>query len=161
MMLVAYFSASGRTARLAQTIAQATQADLYEIRPAQPYTSADLNWHDAHSRSSVEMKDPACRTAIAGDLPDLSRYDTIFVGFPIWWYQAPRIVETFVASCDFSGKTVIPFATSGGSGMGRTQEILQKACPATASWLPGRRLDSGASLDVVRKWLKEMKIIAP
>lgn len=161
MMLVAYFSASGRTARLAQTIAQAAQADLYEIRPAQPYTSADLNWHDAHSRSSVEMKDPACRPAIAGDLPDLSRYDTIFVGFPIWWYQAPRIVETFVASCDFSGKTVIPFATSGGSGMGRTQEILQKACPATASWLPGRCLDSGASLDVVRKWLKEMKIIAP
>lgn len=84
MMLVAYFSASGRTARLAQTIAQAAQADLYEIRPAQPYTSADLNWHDAHSRSSVEMKDPACRPAIAGDLPDLSRYDTIFVGFPIW-----------------------------------------------------------------------------
>lgn len=82
MMLVAYFSASGRTARLAQTIAQAAQADLYEIRPAQPYTSADLNWHDAHSRSSVEMKDPACRPAIAGDLPDLSRYDTIFVGFP-------------------------------------------------------------------------------
>lgn len=137
------------------------KADLYEIRPAQPYTSADLNWHDAHSRSSVEMKDPACRPAIAGDLPDLSRYDTIFVGFPIWWYQAPRIVETFVASCDFLGKTVIPFATSGGSGMGRTQEILQKACPATASWLPGRCLDSSASLDVVRKWLKEMKIIAP
>ena len=161
MMLVAYFSASGRTARLAQTIAQAAQADLYEIRPAQPYTSADLNWHDAHSRSSVEMKDPACRPAIAGDLPDLSRYDTIFVGFPIWWYQAPRIVETFIASCDFSGKTVIPFATSGGSGMGRTQEILQKACPATAGSLPRRRRESGARVDGVREWLKEMKIIAP
>ena len=159
--LVAYFSASGVTQRAAKALAEAAGADLYQIKPAVPYTSADLNWHDAHSRSSVEMKDPACRPAIAGDLPDLSRYDTILVGFPIWWYQAPRIVETFVASCDFSGKTVIPFATSGGSGMGRTQEILQKACPATASWLPGRRLDSGASLDVVREWLKEMKIIAP
>lgn len=129
MMLVAYFSASGRTARLAQTIAQAAQADLYEIRPAQPYTSADLNWHDAHSRSSVEMKDPACRPAIAGDLPDLSRYDTIFVGFPIWWYQAPRIVETFVASCGFSGKTVIPFATSGGSGHGPYSGDFAKGLP--------------------------------
>lgn len=128
MMLVAYFSASGRTARLAQTIAQAAQADLYEIRPAQPYTSADLNWHDAHSRSSVEMKDPACRPAIAGDLPDLSRYDTILVGFPIWWYQAPRIVETFVASCDFSGKTVIPFATSGEAAWA----VLRRFCKRPA-----------------------------
>ena len=139
MMLVAYFSASGRTARLAQTIAQATQADLYEIRPAQPYTSADLNWHDAHSRSSVEMKDPACRPAIAGDLPDLSRYDTIFVGFPIWWYVEPRIVDTFLESYDFSGKTVIPFATSGGSGIERSESSLKAHCPA-ANWKPGKRL---------------------
>lgn len=109
MILVAYFSASGETARLAKTIAQATGADLYEIRPAQPYTAADLNWHDNQSRSSVEMKNPACRPAIAGGAPDLTAYDTVFVGFPIWWYQATRIIETFLASCDFSGKRVVPF----------------------------------------------------
>ena len=159
-ILVAYFSASGETARLAKTLAGVIGGDLFEIRPQTAYTAADLDWNNAKSRSSVEMNDPKSRPAMA-ETPRLAGYDTVFVGFPIWWYQAPRIVETFIASCDFSGKTVIPFATSGGSGMGRTQEILQKACPATASWLPGRRLDSGASLDVVRKWLKEMKIIAP
>lgn len=158
MILVAYFSASGETARLARTLAQAAQADLYEIRPAQAYTAADLNWHDRQSRSSVEMKEPSCRPAIAGALPEISRYDTIFMGFPIWWYQAPRIIETFLASADFTGKTLIPFATSGGSGMGRTQEILQKSCSPQAHWLPGKRLDSGASLDTVRNWLKELKM---
>lgn len=156
--LVAYFSASGETARLAKTLARAAQADLYEIRPAQPYTAADLNWHDNQSRSSVEMKDPACRPAIAGDAPDLTAYDTVFVGFPIWWYQAPRIIETFLASCDFSGKRVVPFATSGGSGMGRTEEILQKACPSKVRWLPGRRLDSRASLDTLHNWLQALQI---
>ena len=155
MMLVAYFSASGRTARLAQTIAQAAQADLYEIRPAQPYTSADLNWHDAHSRSSVEMKDPACRPAIAGDLPDLSRYDTIFVGFPIWWYQAPRIIETFLESYDLSGKTIVPFCTSGGSGMGG-EDILKAACSKDTKWLPGKRLSSRESAASVQKWVESL-----
>ena len=156
--LVAYFSASGETARLAQTIAQAAGADLHEIRPAQPYTAADLNWHDDQSRSYVEMRDPACRPAIAGDAPDLTAYDTVFLGFPIWWYQAPRIIETFLASCDFSGKRVVPFATSGGSGMGRTEEILQKSCPTKAVFLPGRRFDSGASLDAIRNWLNTLEL---
>ena len=158
MMLVAYFSASGETARLAQTIAQAAGADLYEIRPETPYTAADLNWHDDQSRSSVEMKDPACRPAIAGEAPDLTDYDTVFVGFPIWWYQAPRIIETFLASADFSGKRVVPFATSGGSGMGRTEEILQKSCPTKAVFLPGRRLSSGANLGTIRSWLKTLEL---
>lgn len=157
-ILVAYFSASGQTARLARTIAQTAGADLYEIRPAQAYTAADLNWHDPASRSSVEMKDPACRPPMAGELPDLTRYDAVFVGFPIWWYEAPRIVETFLASCDLAGKTVIPFATSGGSGLGRTEEILQRACPAEARWLPGRRLSSGAGPDAIRSWLQALNL---
>ena len=158
MMLVAYFSASGETARLAKTIAQAAGADLYEIRPETPYTAADLNWHDDQSRSSVEMKDPACRPAIAGEVPDLTAYDTVFVGFPIWWYQAPRIIETFLASADFSGKRVVPFATSGGSGMGRTEEILQKSCPTKAVFLPGRRLSSTANLGAIRNWLNTLEL---
>ena len=156
--LVAYFSASGETARLAQTLAQAARADLYEIRPAQPYTAADLDWHNDQSRSCVERKDPACRPALAGSMPDLAAYDTVFVGFPIWWYQAPRIIETFLESGDFAGKTVIPFATSGGSGMGHTQEILQKSCSAQTNWLPGRRLASNASLGAIRNWLNGLEL---
>ena len=158
MILVAYFSATGETARLAGTLARAAEADLYEIRPEQPYTTAELNWHDERSRTSAEMRDAPCRPGIAGELPDLTRYDTVFVGFPIWWYQAPRIIETFLASCDFSGKRVVPFATSGGSGMGRTEEILKKSCPTKAVFLPGRRFDSGASLDAIRNWLNTLEL---
>ena len=128
--LIAYFSASGSTAKLANTLAQATGGDLYEIRPAVPYTSADLNWNNKNSRSSVEMNDKAARPAIAAPAADVAKYDTIFVGFPIWWYEAPRIIQTFLESSDFSGKTVIPFATSGGSDLGKTASILQKSCPA-------------------------------
>ena len=116
-ILVAYFSASGETARLAKTLAGVTGGDLFEIRPQTAYTAADLDWNNAKSRSSVEMNDPKSRPAMA-ETPWLAGYDTVFVGFPIWWYQAPRIIETFLESYDFSGKTVIPFATSGGSGMG-------------------------------------------
>ena len=158
MILVAYFSASGETARLAKTIAQAAGADLHEIRPEQPYTAADLNWHDNQSRSSVEMRDPACRPAIAGKALDLTAYDTVFVGFPIWWYQAPRIIETFLASCDFSGKRVVPFATSGGSGMGRTEDILQQSCPTKAVFLPGKRLSSSANLGEICSWLNTLEL---
>lgn len=156
--LVAYFSATGETGRLAGTLARVAQADLYQIRPVQPYTAADLNWHDPASRSSVEMKDPACRPTIVDDMPDLSRYEAVFVGFPIWWYQAPRIIETFLESADFSGKTVIPFATSGGSGLGHTREILQKACSSRARWLPGRRLNSSESPASLRIWLNELNL---
>ena len=160
-ILVAYFSASGQTARLARTIAQAAQADLYEIRPAQPYTASDLNWRDPSSRSSVEMKDAACRPPLAGEAPDLAGYDTVFVGFPIWWYQAPRIIETFLSSCDFSGRRVVPFATSGGSGLGHTEKILKKTCPAKAIFMPGRRLSSGASLGEIRNWLNGLALDKP
>lgn len=151
MILVAYFSATGETARLAGTLARAAQADLYEIRPEHPYTAADLNWHDERSRSSVEMKDPACRPGIAGELPDLTRYDTVFVGFPIWWYTAPRIIQSFLESHDFAGKRVVPFATSGGSGLGRTAEALRASCPS-AEVLPGRLLNGGSSDGELKKW---------
>ena len=143
-ILIAYFSASGVTAQAAREIAQATGGDLYEIVPAQPYTQADLNWMDKKSRSSVEMNDPACRPAIAAPAEHMEQYDTLFVGFPIWWYVEPRIVDTFLESYDFSGKTLIPFATSGGSGIGKAEKSLQAHCPK-ASWKRGRLVNSGAA----------------
>lgn len=155
--LIAYFSASGETARLAETLAAVTGGDLYEIEPAQPYTAADLDWNDKGSRSTLEMKDPASRPAIGGRAADVSRYDTVFVGFPIWWYEAPRIIHTFLEGHDFSGKTVIPFATSGGSGLGRTGDVLKKTCPA-ARFLPGVRLSSRATADQVSAWVKSLGV---
>lgn len=143
--LVAYFSASGTTAHTAKEIAQAVDADLYEIRPAQPYTAADLDWNDKRSRSTVEMNDPACRPEIAGAVENMEQYDTIFVGFPIWWYVEPRIVDTFLESYDFSGKTVIPFATSGGSGIGRAEKSLREHCPK-ANWKQGKLVNSGSGV---------------
>ena len=129
-ILIAYFSASGVTARTAKEMAKAAGADLYEICPAEPYTAADLNWMDQKSRSTLEMNDPACRPAIAAPAADLDQYDTVFVGFPIWWYVEPRIVDTFLERYDFSGKTVIPFATSGGSGMPYAERHLHGQYPA-------------------------------
>ena len=142
--LVAYFSASGVTARAAKQIAEAVGADLYEIRPAEPYTSADLNWMDRKSRSTIEMNDPACRPAIAEPVERMEQYDTVFVGFPVWWYVEPRIVDTFLEGYDFSGKTLIPFATSGGSGIGKAEKSLQDHCPAS-SWKRGKLVNSGAA----------------
>ena len=156
-ILIAYFSASGVTARTAKEMAKAAGADLYEICPAEPYTAADLNWMDQKSRSTLEMNDPACRPAIAAPAADLDQYDTVFVGFPIWWYVEPRIVDTFLERSDFSGKTVIPFATSGGSGMGKTAEILRKCCPG-AKMDAGRRLSSRESAASVRKWVESLGI---
>ena len=129
-ILVAYFSASGVTARAAQAIAAAVGGDLYEIAPAQPYTAADLNWNNQQSRSSLEMNDPACRPALATHVDHMDQYDTVFVGFPIWWGVEPRVVDTFLESRDLTGKTVIPFATSGGSGMPYAQRHLQGLYPA-------------------------------
>ena len=144
-ILVAYFSASGTTARVAEEIASAIGADLYEICPEVPYSSADLNWMDKKSRSSVEMNDPSSRPAIAAPVQDMEQYDTVFIGFPVWWYVEPRIVDTFLESYDFSGKTLIPFATSGGSGIEQALRSLQNHCPA-ASWAKGRLLNrSGAA----------------
>ncbi len=139
--LVAFFSASGTTKKAAERLAKAVGADLFEIKPAIPYSSADLNWMDKKSRSSVEMNDPASRPEIAGSLSNMADYDTIFIGFPIWWYVAPHIINTFVESYDFSGKTLVPFATSGGSGMGKTVDELKNLCP-NADWEAGKMMNS-------------------
>lgn len=139
-VLVAYFSASGVTARTAKEMADATGADLYEIRPAVAYTSADLNWMDKKSRSTLEMNDPDCRPEIAEPVKNMDQYDTVFVGFPVWWYVEPKIVDTFLESYDFSGKTVIPFATSGGSGISKAEKSVQAHCK-------GARFKSGKLLN--------------
>ena len=148
--LVAYFSASGTTKKAAERLAKAAGADLFEIKPTIPYTSADLNWMDKKSRSSVEMNDPDSRPEIAETMPNMADYDTVFIGFPIWWYVAPHIIHTFLESCDFSGKTLVPFATSGGSGMGKTVDELRKLCP-NADWKAGK-LVNGASDQALAAW---------
>ena len=148
--LVAYFSASGVTKKLAQTLADAIGADLFAIEPKVPYTRADLNWMDKQSRSTIEMQNPASRPEIAGTCANIADYDTVFVGFPIWWYVEPRIVDTFLERSDFSGKTVIPFATSGGSGMGRTVDELRKLCP-NANWKAGKMVN-GVSDKALADW---------
>ena len=152
-ILVAYFSASGVTARAAREMAQAVGADLYEIRPAEPYTDADLNWMDKKSRSTVEMQDPACRPAIAEPVEGMDQYNTVFVGFPIWWYVEPRIVDTFLERYDFSGKTLIPFATSGGSGIGKAEQSLKAHCPK-AVWKKGQLLNGSGAGDWAKRALK-------
>ena len=149
--LVAYFSASGTTKEAAKRLAKAAGADLFEIRPAIPYTSADLNWMDKKSRSSVEMNDPDSRPEIADTVPNMADYDTVFIGFPIWWYVAPHIIHTFVESYDFDRKTLVPFATSGGSGMGKTVDELRKLCP-NADWKAGK-LMSGISDQALAAWV--------
>ena len=148
--LVAYFSASGTTKEAAKRLAKAAGADLFEIKPTIPYTSADLNWMDKESRSSVEMNDPDSRPEIAETMPNMADYDTVFIGFPIWWYVAPHIIHTFLESCDFSGKTLVPFATSGGSSMGKTVDELRKLCP-NADWKAGK-LVNGASDQALAAW---------
>lgn len=150
--LVAYFSASGVTKNAAEHLAKAAGADLFEIKPAVPYTSADLDWTNKKSRSSVEMSDSASRPEIAEQLSGMEDYDTIFIGFPIWWYVAPTIISTFVENYDFSGKTIIPFATSGGSGMGKTVEVLSALCPS-ANWQKGKMLNR-ISYRELEDWVK-------
>ena len=155
--LVAFFSASGVTAALAQRLSRAAGADLFEIKPAVPYTSADLDWTNASSRSSVEMKNPTSRPEIAEKLPSMADYDVVFLGFPIWWYVAPTIINTFLESYDFSGKTIALFATSGGSPMGRTLEILRPLCNASVKWLPAKMLNGATDSDL-NAWLKSLKL---
>lgn len=154
--LVAYFSASGTTARAAKTLARAAGADLYEIKPAVPYTQADLNWMDKNSRSSLEMKDPASRPELADKDADIASYDRILLGFPIWWYVAPMIINTFLESYDFTGKEIILFATSGGSGFGKTVQSLAPSCPG-AKIREGRMLNGRGVPDTegdIVGWLK-------
>ncbi len=149
--LVAYFSASGVTAGLAKRLAEAIGADLFEICPEVPYTNADLDWQNPKSRSSVEMNDLSFRPAIAEKKDNMEDYDTIYVGFPIWWYIAPTIINTFLESYDMSGKTIVPFATSGSSGMGSTNEKLASSCPG-ATLLEGKRWSANASAEELKAW---------
>ena len=152
--LVAYFSASGVTKAAAERLAKAADADLFEIKPAVPYTRADLDWTNKKSRSSVEMSNPNSRPEIAEKVPNMGDYDIVFIGFPIWWYVAPAIINTFVESYDFSGKTVVPFATSGGSGMGKTEEMLRALCP-NAIWKKGKMLNQISDTEL-KKWLDDI-----
>lgn len=149
-VLVAYFSASGVTAKLAERLAEAIGADLHEIQPEVPYTDADLDWMNKKSRSSVEMSNPDSRPEIGNKIPDMGQYDTVFVGFPIWWYVAPTIINTFLESYDFTGKKIATFATSGGSGMGKTDSILKKCAP-NADWKEGKRFGS-ADKNALKAW---------
>ena len=150
--IVAYFSASGSTARLAKTLASAADAELYEIRPAVPYERRDLNWMDKKSRSTVEMQDPDCRPALADTDAPVAAADTIFVGFPIWWYREPSIIDSFLDAYDWSGKTVVPFCTSGGSDLGEGQTRIEMLAKG-ANVLRGRRFSARASESELKKWL--------
>lgn len=154
--LVAFFSASGITAKLAEHMADAIGADLFEIEPAQKYTKADLNWMDKQSRSTIEMKDPASRPTIARVRDNMADYDVIFVGFPIWWYVAPHIINTFLESYSFAGKTIVPFATSGGSDMGKTNEALATSCPG-AKLISGKVLNPNSTNAELNAWVNDLK----
>ncbi len=151
-ILVAYFSATGTTAEIAKTLAEVTGADLHEIKPEQPYTDADLDWQDKQSRSSVEMNDKHSRPAITDKLQNMQDYDTVYVGFPIWWYTCPRIINTFMETYDFTGKTVIPFATSGGSDIKKACADLNTAYP-NVKWKEGRLLNNTSKKDL-ESWVK-------
>lgn len=149
--LVAYFSASGTTAKVAKDLAAAMGADLFEIAPEQPYSRADLNWNDKGSRTTIEMNDEACRPAIAGTVTAMASYDTVYVGFPVWWYVEPRIIDTFLEAYDFSGKTIVPFATSGGSGLGKAPQRMQALAP-DAKALAGGLLNGRPSKADLAQW---------
>ncbi|HBO61736.1 MAG TPA: flavodoxin [Olsenella sp.] len=153
--LVAYFSATGTTARAATRLAQAIGADLFEIVPERPYSAADLNWNDKSSRSSVEMANESCRPAIASLVDNMDDYDTVYVGFPVWWYVEPRIVDTFLEAHDLAGKTVVPFATSGGSGLGRAPQRMAELAPGTRV-AEGRMLNGNPGLDELRDWVASL-----
>lgn len=153
--LVAYFSASGVTKKLAETLAKAVEGDIFEIRPEIPYSEADLDWQNPKSRSSVEMKDLSFRPQMAENPRNIDEYDTIFVGFPIWWYIAPTIINTFLESFDSTGKTIVPFATSGSSGMGKTNEKLIDSCKG-ARLIEGKRWSANASESELLAWVDEI-----
>jgi len=156
--LVAYFSASGVTAKVADKLADALGADIYEIRPETPYTKADLNWMDKNSRSTIEMNDKTIRPAIADQNARIDEYNTIFLGFPIWWYVAPTIINTFLESYDFSGKKIILFATSGGSKFGKTVEELKVSVPNSCEIIEGKLLNGIQTIPSIRKWTESLNL---
>ena len=153
--LVAYFSAQGSTAKLAKTLAAAAGAELYEIKPAVPYERRDLNWMDKKSRTTVEMQDRSCRPALADTDAPVAEADTIFLGFPIWWYREPSIIDSFLDAYDWTGKTIVPFCTSGGSELGEGQSRIE-ALAKDAKVLRGRRFSARASESELKKWIETM-----
>ena len=155
-VLVVYFSATGTTKGVAEKIADITGADIYEIKAAQEYTEADLDWNDENSRTTKEQNDPAVRPEIGSEPISLDGYKTIYIGYPIWWGEEPRIMDTFVESCSFDGKTVIPFCTSGGSGIGRSGQNLADHA-GSGTWLDGERFGAGTSEDEVRSWIEGLQ----
>jgi len=154
--LVAYFSASGVTAKVAEELSEAIGANLYAIEPEVPYTREDLNWQNKASRSSLEMNDKASRPAIADKDADIQNYDVVFVGFPIWWYVAPTIINTFLEAYDFSGKKIVLFATSGGSGFGKTVEGLKPSVSATAEIIEGKILNGQQTYEGLTAWVDSL-----
>ena len=156
--LVAYFSASGVTAKVASMLADAVGADIHEIRPKFPYSKADLNWMDKNSRSSIEMADKTIRPEIAESNVKIEKYDVIFLGFPIWWYVAPTIINTFLESADFSGKKIILFATSGGSKFGKTVEELKVSVPDSCEIVEGKLLNGKQSIASVKEWVDTLSM---
>ena len=156
-ILVAYFSATGTTKGVAEHIANGLNADIYEIVPEEPYTDADLDYNDNNSRTTIEMNDPDARPAISGSVENMEQYDIVFIGYPIWWGEAPRIVSTFVESYDFSGKTIVPFCTSGGSDIGSSATSLEQLTNG-ATWLDGRRINGSDSQDTVMEWVNSLDL---
>lgn len=156
--LVAYFSASGSTRKLANMLAEIINADIYEIKPTTLYTGKDLNWNDQRSRSSVEMADINSRPELADKAAQIANYDTIFLGFPIWWYVAPHIVNSFLESYDFGGKTIVIFATSGGSGFGETLSQLKPSCADSTLWLQGKVFRGRVDKNALTDWVKGLPV---
>jgi flavodoxin len=151
--LVVYFSATGTTKAVAEQIAALTDAELYEIQAAQPYTEADLNWHDSGSRTTIEQNDKGARPEIGSEPISLEGYTTIYIGYPIWWGEEPRILDTFVEAYDFDGMTLIPFCTSSSSGLGRSGQNLAENA-GSGNWLEGKRFGAGPSEDALREWIE-------
>lgn len=154
--LVVYFSATGNTKAVAEQIANVTDSELYEIEPAEPYTSEDLDYNNDDCRANLEMNDDAARPEIAGAIENIEQYDTIYLGYPIWWGNAPRIMNTFVETYDLSGKTVVPFCTSGGSSISTSVDTLQELAGDGITWMEGQRFDRGVSADEISQWIDEM-----
>ncbi len=156
-ILVVYFSATGTTRGVAEKLAEGLSADLYEIVPEEPYTDADLNYNNSRSRTSIETDDPDCRPAIAGEIPDLTPWDTVFIGYPIWWGDAPRIVSTFVEQADLTDKTLAVFFTSGGSGLGSSMKHLERQSGA-GTWLEGKRFTARTAAEELVNWARGLGI---
>ena len=156
--LVAYFSATGVTKEVAENIKDVLGADIYEIKPKVPYTNPDLNWMDKQSRTTIEMEDKSSRPEIVDDKLKLENYDIVFLGFPIWWYVAPTLINTFLESYNFANKKIILFATSGGSGFGGTIEYLKKSLPASAEIIEGKLLNYGPSKEDIKAWIETLEL---